>query len=156
MSVTDNYEDIMKASWDDLPEVQVLPVGTYRLKAQQATYQKAKAADQSPKVLFPYAVKESLDDVDPDALEELGLDYDLTENRVFASFWVETAADWQKVRMHLGKHGIDTTGGKSLEDSFKEVKGSEIFAYLEQRNFTDNTGEVRTVNEPKNFASTED
>lgn len=149
-----DYENILKESWDNIPVPVTLPVGTWRLKGQNATYMPAKSSDQNPICLFVYAPMEPLDDVDEDTLAELG-EYDFSSNRVFQRFWMETGRDWDDVRKHLHKHGIDTTG-RTIEDSLKMFKGTEIFAWLDVRTYTDAAGEEKVDNSPSNFAAVDD
>ena len=149
-----DYENILKESWDNIPVPVTLPIGTWRMKGQNAAYLPAKAADQNPTVLFVYAPMEPLDDVDVEALEELG-EYDFSSNRIFMKFWMETGRDWDDVRKHLHKHGIDTTG-RTIEESLKLFKGTEIYAYLGVRTYTDNAGEAKEDNSPSNFAPVDD
>ncbi len=80
--MSNDYEQILNRSWDEIPVSQVLPVGTYRLKSGGATYMEAKEAGKNDCVLFPYTPVEPQEDVDADALAELG-EYDITQNKVF-------------------------------------------------------------------------
>lgn len=147
-----DYADILQQSWDNIPEAKALPVGTYLLKARNASFQPPKSEDKKPVVLFVYQPKEAMDDVQSTELESLGENYDIADNRVFTRFFIESNADWDKVRKHIVKHGVDLKG-KSLEDGLKSVANTEILAYLDQSTFTDKqTGEVRTQNDAKEFA----
>lgn len=150
-----DYADILQQSWDNIPEAKALPIGTYLLKARNATFQPPKADDKKPVVLFVYQPKEAMDDVSTADLEALGDNYDISDNRVFVRFFIETNADWDRVRKHIVKHGVEVKG-KSIEEGLKAVQGSEVLAYLDQSTFTDkNTGEVRTQNDAKEFAPLE-
>lgn len=150
----DEYAEILKKSWDDIPKPQLLPNGSWRMRARNAKYMEAKAADQNPFALFVYAPTEALSDVDEDALAEMD-DYDPSQNRVFARIWLETAADWDALRNHIRKHGIDTSG-RSPEETLKAVKGTEIIAFLDRETFTDGAGEVREQNVASKFAPVDD
>lgn len=147
--MANDYVDIAAQSWDEIPVVQVLPVGSWALKGQNATYQAAKG-EGSPSVLFVYRVKEPMDDVDSEALKALGDNYDVEANRVFSRFWIGDNSDWDKVRNHLKKHGVETKG-KNIKDSLAEFKGASIVAYLEQRSFTNNAGAEVQENTASNF-----
>src|SRR5690606_4101030 len=129
--MADDYDDILNRSWDDIPIPQVLPLGSYLLRNRNVTYKPATDT-ASARVLFFYNVREPMDDVDADALAELGEDYDLSTNQVVASFFVESARDWDTVRNHLALHGVDLSG-KTIREAFKEVRGKEVVAYLDQR-----------------------
>lgn len=148
------YTEILKKSWDDIPKPMLLPNGSWRIRARNAKYMEAKAVDQNPFALFVYAPTEPLSDVDEDALAEMD-DYDPSQNRVFVRIWLETAADWDALRNHIRKHGIDTSG-RSPEETLKAVKGTEIIAFLDRETFTDGAGEVREQNVASKFAPVDD
>lgn len=147
--MAENYEEILNRGWDEVPEVKVLPEGSWLLAGRNAAY-KEPEGDSNPFLMFVYEPKEPMDDVDTDALDELGADYDFSNNRLFFRMWLETSADWDKVRKHLVKHGIDVSG--SIKDSLDAFKGTEIVSYLEQRSYTDNAGEPQVTNDPTQFA----
>lgn len=149
-----DYEDIMTESWDDIPTDKLLPVGSYRLRCTNVSYVKAKAVDANDAFLFIYSVVSSEADVDQDELDLLG-DYDLTEKKVFFRAWVESAADFDAVRKHMKKHGIDPSG-RTVKETIDELKGTEVIAYLDLRTFTNNLGETVQENSPKQFAPTDD
>jgi hypothetical protein len=150
--MSDNYEDILNRSWDEIPEVQALPVGSYLLRARNASYQPAKDADKSPVVLFVYQVKEPMDDVDTAELAALGDNYDIGENKIFHRMYVDDNAAWDAVRQHLAKHGIS---GGTIAESLKAFKGQEVIAYLSQRQYTDAAGEQKVQNNAGPFAAVE-
>ncbi len=150
-----DYEEILNKSWDEIPVAQLLPVGSYRLKSGGANYIEAKDADKNDCVLFPYTPVEPLQDVDADALAELG-DYDISQNKVFHRIWIEGYADWDKVRKHILKHGIELIPGETPKETFARMKGSAIIAWLDQREFEDKSGETVQTNDPTQFAAVED
>lgn len=145
-----NYEDILNRSWDNIPKDQLLPEGSWLLRGQNATFQKAKTEDQSDRFLFVYQVKEPMSDVDAQALQSLG-DFDITSKQVFFTLFVQRPKDWDIVRAHLAKHGVPVSG-VSIQDSLKAFKGTEVIAYLGTKTFTSKqTGEVVTDNDPTVF-----
>lgn len=150
-----DYADILNQQWDEIPEVAVLPSGSYRLRARKASYQPAKSADGNPSFMFVYTVKEPMSDVSDDELAALGENYDVGANRIFTRIWVESNADMDNVRKHLAKHGVDAKG-KTLQETLKEFEGKEVIAFLNQRTFTNNAGEQVLTNEASQFAPTED
>lgn len=149
-----DYADILKQSWDELPELVPLPQGSWLLRARGASYQPAKDADKSPTVTFIYSAKEPMDDVSQEELEALGSNYDVSSNRIFARFFVSDGADWDAVRKHLAKHGVEVKG-KTIEESLKAIKGTEVIAYLGQRTYTNNAGQDVVENNPSNFTAVE-
>lgn len=149
----ETYESILTKSWDDIPEPELLPVGSYLLRCRNATYRPAKG-DMSAQVLFVYNPKEAMDDVDQDELTDLG-EYDITQNRLFATFWVEDNVDWAKVRTHIQKHGVDPAG-QSIGESLKAMTATEIISYVRTENYENKQGETVTKNTPTQFVSVDD
>lgn len=147
-----DYASILKKSWDEIPPVKVLPTGSWLLRGQNATYQEGKG-DNSPTVLFVYKAKEPMDDVSSEEMDALGDNYDVSANRIFVRFFISDNSDWDKVRKHLAKHGIDAKG--EIGDSLKAFKGSEVVAYLGTRTYTDNAGEEHEDNTASSFTPLE-
>ena len=145
-----DYADILNTSWDNVPRPLPLPVGSYILKGRNATYQPRKSEDKSDAVLFVYGVKEPMEDVDQDALDELGGNYDLGNNTIFHRIYVETSVDWDRVRSHLKNHGVEPSG--TISDTLKAFKGAETVAFLNQRSFVNAAGEAKVENTASNFA----
>lgn len=152
--MADSYKEITKRQWDEIPIPQVLPLGSYLLKLRGVSYRPARSDDSSPMVSFGYNVVEPMSDVEETELAKLGEDYDYAINKVYATFWVDDDGDWQKVRKHLVKHGIDTKG-MTLQESFKAARGAVVVAYLEERTYTDNNNNEVTENTPTNFVAAE-
>lgn len=148
-----DYTEILSRSWDDIPEPKTLPVGSWRLRGRNAAFLPAKG-EASPRVLFFYEAQEPMDDVDTVALDTLGADYDLAENDIVATFWVQRSKDWDAVRKHLALHGIETSG-KSQKETFDAFKGSEVIAYLNEKSYTNDQGVTSVSNVPSNFAKAE-
>lgn len=146
-------EEILNRSWNEIPVPKLLPVGSYLLKGRNASYVNGKD-EQSPKALFFYVPKEAMDDVDGAALDELGADYDFNANQIVYTMWLETPQNWDAMRQHLAKHGI-TTEDRSLKETLKDFKGTEVIAYLNTRNFQNRAGETVTENNPTAFVKVE-
>lgn len=145
-----DYKSILKTSWDAIPEPKTLPVGSWLLVGQGATF-KAPADDtKSPQILFVYGVKTPMDDVDEGELANLGPDYDYGINKVYARFFVGENSDWHRVRQHLGKHGIDVEG-LSIEETLKAFRGTEVIAFLDQRTYVNGSGQEVEENNPTSF-----
>ena len=150
-----NYADILNESWDNIQEVVVLPIGSWLLRTRNASLQPPKTEGGNPSVLFVYEPKEPMQDVDQEALDALGADYNYSENRVFFRVWLETGADKDRLRQHIMRHGVDLTG-MSIGESLKAVKGTEVVAYLSQKQITNKgSGETRVENDPQNFVEAE-
>lgn len=149
----DNYADIANQSWDDIPEPQFLPNGSYRLALRNISYKPAEG-EKNGRVLFFYTAKEPMDDVEVKELEALGENYDIEENDVVFTIWIEKKKDWDKVRKHLALHGV-ATAGRDMVETLKGAKGAEVMAYLTKTSFTKNDGTVVEQNVPSAFAPVE-
>lgn len=145
-----DFDDIMNASWDELPDVKPLPKGSYLLKGQAGKYKEA-GEDTSASVLIIYKVREAMSDVDSAELDDLGPNYDIKANKVFHRFWVEDAGDWEQVKSHLRLLGIPIQG--KITETLKQVRGKEVVAFLEQRSFIDRNGQNRTEMNATSFAA---
>lgn len=132
-----NYADIANLSWDEIQETAALPVGTYLLKLTNLVFQPSKEEGKSPRVMFVHSVKEAMDDVDSDELGELkgpgGGPYDVTENKVFTTVFIEDGSSWAKVKGILEKHGVEVSG--DIAATFQNAKGSEVLGYLVKDRF---------------------
>ena len=147
-----DYDDLLNRSWDEIPEPQPLPTGHYVLKGRNANYVPPKG-DSSGKVLFFYSPQEPMTDVDRDALDALGDNYDIRNNDVVATFWVDRPKDWDAVRQHLKLHGVDPSG--TIKETLGSFKGSEVVAYLGSREFTRKDGSTGVDNPPSEFTRIE-
>src|SRR6266403_3707823 len=145
-----DYADIANLSWDEIQEPKTLPVGTYLLRLRNAVFQPAKDADKSPVVMFVHVPKEAMADVKTDELEELGSEYDISENKIFTRFYIEDGSSWDAVRRLLHKHGVEPEG--KIEETLKKAKGAEVLGYLHQKTFTRQDGSVGVANNVTEFA----
>lgn len=150
--MSEQYEDILKRQWKDVPKEKPLPTGTWELKARGAKFKQAADEDKNPYFMFIYEPTRPMDDVDEGQLAELGASYDLGNNRIYFKMWYETARDVEAVWKHIAKHGVDIETVGSLEDALKAVRNRKVLAYLEQRSFQTKAGETAVTNDPKNFA----
>lgn len=147
------YDDILNATWDDIPEAQLLPVGNWLLKGSNVAYLKPKTEEDKAKVLFTYKASKPVN-VAEDLLEELG-DYDVSINDLQLQIFIESAADWTKVRKQAELGGVDV-GNKLFDDSgklafAKKFRGSEVVAEVGQRNYTNRDDEVVWQNSISKF-----
>lgn len=142
--------NILDRSWDDMPEVLLLPTGSYKLVVRNIAYMAPKEAGQNGKVVVFFIPKEALSDVDTSDLPE---GYDLTENEATKTFWIERNKDWQQVRDLLTKLGVDTEG-KTMKDSFKAARKKEIVGYIDVRSFQ-SRGETVTQNQVTDLSAQE-
>lgn len=148
--MADSYASILDRQWDDVPTIQNLPVGSYVLRARNATHQPPKSEGGNESVLFVYDVQEALDDVDVDELKDLGANYDLSANRIFHRMWIESGSnrDLNAMRQHLGFHDIDVKD--TIGESLKDFKGTEVVAYLVLDTYK-SRGVERTDNKATSF-----
>ncbi len=149
-----DYEDILNQGRDQIPEPQLLPVGSWRLKNTGWSIIEAKDAGKNDCVLFIYSATEPMQDVDEEALAALG-DYDVATNKIFFRIWLETYSDWDKVVKHIDKHNSVAVEGEKVKDMLNRIKGSVVIAWLDQRSYEKN-GEMVDSNDPTNFSPVED
>jgi len=155
--MSDPTKEVLKRQWSDAPHEELLPNGNYLLRGRNATYRPSSNADNSDQILFAYGVKEPMSDVDDEELAAIGYpnDYDVGQNEIFYRLWFDPqkGRDWDNLKAHLVKHGIDPKG--NLEDSLKQFKGTEIVGTIEQRTYTDKAGQVHPVNDAVGFSPVE-
>lgn len=149
-----DYGDILDKVWGDIPEPSTLPNGSWLLKGRNASYVAPKDDTQNGKVLFFYTPQEPTDDVDAEELAALGEDYDITENQITYTIWIEFGKDWDKVRQHLAKHGVEDST-VSIRDSLKAFKGTQVVAQVGTRTYTDRNGETQVENTASSFTAVE-
>lgn len=148
--MSSDFENIMNGSWDEIPEKKLLPKGSWLLEVRSASGKESTEEGKSDQVIFVYTAKEPMDDVDAEALAELGSDYDFSANRLFVRFNVEDKADWDNVRKHIEKHGVSTKG-MSVPDAFKALRKKQVVAYLTQESYVNKAGEEITDNRAQQF-----
>lgn len=153
--MAETYEDILNTGWGNIPRPKLLPIGSYVLKGKTATYQPPKSADKSPVVLFIYSVGEPMEDVDSDAFEALGSDYDPSVNSIFHREYVDTAEGWNRVINHLAKHGVNADDYDTKAEAFKAFRGTEVVAYLGQDAYVNAAGEQVVSNRASQFSPLE-
>lgn len=153
-----DYGDILDTVWDDIPEDKLLPTGSWLLGGRNASYVGPKVNDDGSKtngkVLFFYVPKEPVEGVDLSEIEDLGPDYDVTENQVVYTSWIEFNRDWDKVRKHLALHGL-TDGTQSIRAALKAFKGTEVIAHVDVRTYKNRNNETVTENAATNFRAVE-
>lgn len=145
-----DFDNILNRQWDDIPEVVLLPSGSYVLRGKNAAYKPA-TENGNAKVLFFLIPKEPMDDVSPEALEALGADYDFSSNQIVKTVWIESNRDWATVKDILTKAGVDVEAG-TIQDSLKAFKGAEVVAYVDQREYT-SKGQTRQENTADSFTA---
>lgn len=155
---TEQNEDlgnILDRTWEDFPEEQTLPDGTYKLVGRNAAYMPPREEGKNGKVVFFFIPKEPVEGgVDEDALASLGDDYDITENEVTTTIWIERNRDWRQVESVLKTLGVDTDG-TTLKEQFKKVKGKEVLAYVKTQSYDRNDGSKVISNVATQFQATE-
>lgn len=154
-----NYEDLQNATWEEIPEAKLLPGGQWLLKGRNVGYMKPKKEGDSAKVLFFYKAKEPVS-VNAEDLEELGADYDLDINDLTYTVYIESAADWDKVRKHVAQLGIELSGAlfddKGKLRVSKEFKDAEVVATVGQRSYENDAGETIWQNNLSGFQKVEE
>lgn len=146
------YNEIVNRSWDDIPEPQLLPQGSWLLRGRNVAIFPPKEDGAATRVAFFYEAKEPMDDVPQTELDALGADYSYAENDIVKQFFINRNKDWDNVRKHLELHGISTKG-KSQPETFDAFKGTEVVAFLQTKTFVNGAGQQVTDNDPTSFAA---
>ncbi len=133
---------LMQKAWSDIPTAQLLPVGTWQLRCKSASFKPAKEEGKSDTILIVYEAFEPTEDVDADALAELGDNYDYTMTPIFHRIWVKTEADLDKFRTLCTKHGVDVNDYANPMEAMKALKGTVVNGYLQQSTYKDRTENV--------------
>lgn len=151
-----DYDDLLNRTWEEIPQEQVLPVGDWLLKGQNAAFIKPKDESQSPKVLFSYTAQQPVE-VDEDELNELSESgYDIEITKLSFTIFINDASSWHDVKAHLEAHGL-TMEGKIFDDKGKlafnkAFRKSQVVAYLEQDHWEDKvTKKTKWRNSLSNF-----
>jgi len=152
MTQLQSYEEILQKGWDEIPEPQFLPDGSYRFRCTGAKVMPPKNADQSARCVFAMEPQEAMDDVNSDALAALGEGYDISENVIFPTIWLSKGTDWAKVRAILTKLGVNLADYDTIEASLKAAKGCEVIGYVTMRHYIDKANKPQQENVIQTFA----
>lgn len=146
---------LMETDWDNMPEImETIPTGTWRLRVRNAAFKDA-SNDQNAKVLIFYIPAEPMDDVDPEALEAAGADYDFTNNQIVYTKYVENLRDLKAVMQTVQKHGVDLSG-LNPKQAIKKLNGKEVIASVGTRSYKNRFEQQVTENTVTNFATVDE
>lgn len=107
--MTTNYEKLMKAGWDNVPEPKSLPVGHWTVELNGMYFNEAKKEGQSPRISFRHTAVAPQGDVNKAELKKLGDGYDLALNDEIYNgpqFYWGSARDQRKVIDHLNLYDV--------------------------------------------------
>lgn len=152
-----SYDELLSGTWEDIPDAVLLPNGGWLLKGTTVALVKPREEGKAMKVLFTYKAKEAVA-VAEDLIDELG-DYDITINDLTFTIFLESAADWSKVKKHLALHGIEMKGSILNEDGklafAKNFRNSEVVAQVGSRSYDNAEGETVWNNTLSKFQAVE-
>ena len=129
-----SFQDILNTKTDDIERPKPLPVGTYLgivsgpPEIAPIGQKNTLAAKYSIKLLAPQ------DDVDRDALSEMG---GIGDRTVGLTLFLTQDAAW-RAKEFLENCGIDTAG-KTLGESLTEAPGRQVYVKLKHRPSPDGT-----------------
>jgi hypothetical protein len=149
----DTYANYLDRGWDEIPEPVVLPGGTWTLQCKGVSFKKGDAG-KSDVFLFNYIPVSPGADVDEDALDSLGADYDFAMNRIFKRFFISETQDLKRLRDHMLRHqGFRMPEGTIAEhmENIKPLRtaldGTMITAELVPNTYTNSSGDLIENNE---------
>lgn len=129
MSEDFDYEKLLDRTMDEIGDgPKEIPNGTWLLVGIASIYKTAEETGQSPRVMFVFIPEAPSDDVDEDALAEVGDDW---KERQFHSVRIETGSDAAQVRNVLKAMNVDlgnTTIKAALQANKQLVKGKRVWA----------------------------
>lgn len=148
-----DYDDLLNQTWEELPENKNIPAGGWLLKGTNVALIKPKEEDQDLKVLFTYNPKEPIS-VPQDLLDDMG-DYDFTGNDIQFTVYIRRASDWNDVKAHLAKHGVELSGALLNEAGklafAKAFRGTEVIADIGERSYQNAAGDTVWQNTASKF-----
>lgn len=145
---------LMETNIENLPVVmETIPSGTWKLRVRNTAF-KERTETVSAKALIFYIPAEPLDDVDPEALEAAGADYDFTNNQIVFTKYVENLRDVKALIQLMQLHGVDTDG-LNPKEALKKMRDHEVLASVGTRSYEGSFGTV-TENTATNFAKVGD
>lgn len=154
--MSDNYDEILNRTWEEVPELQLLKTGGWLVKGRSVALIRPKDEGKSLKVLFGFKAEQPVS-VAQDLLDEMG-DYDFTANDLNYTMYVETAADWDKVRKFLDIFGVEVDKKKPIIDSAtgklsfsKDFQGREAIAEISERSYDNDAGQTIWQNQLSKF-----
>ena len=128
-----SYEAILARGWGEIPKPQFLPDGSYRFRCTGGKAHAPKTPDGSTRVVLGFEPQEAMEDVDSVALAALGDNYDISENVIWVTVWLQKATDYAKLRNIMEKCGLnldDYQGKDGFDNSLKAMKGMECHGYV--------------------------
>lgn len=151
----ETYTEVLDRAWGDMPADPILPDGSWRLSLVSGT-RKAADGDHSEQIILFLKAKDPLSDVDPEALDALGSNFDYGSAKLSYTIWIETPSDYRKVGKIMELAGIADKVPNM--NSLKNIRGAGgvVIGQLKQRSYPDKrTGEVVTVSDVKQLAKDE-
>lgn len=139
------YDELLKGAWGSIGKEKAIPEGTYRLKVRNVFAKKATDKASAQLVVFFTPLEPILDtaggDVDSEAFEELGDDYDLAINQVTGQFWLGELRDWQQVFDFANKLGIEyeEVAELSREEVYKMMRSRTVLGYVKAETYNGKT-----------------
>ena len=150
-AVQGDYNSLLRKGWNEIPEEQLLPVGTWLLRCRGAALKLSTKEGGTPRFVFTYEPVEPMEDVDRESLEQLGPNYDIRQNRIFFSIWLEHGGDYDRLRKHILKHGAELGSGPEDPQISKNLRNTKVLAYLTQGTRPDASGTIVPENKALSF-----
>lgn len=149
-----SYEAILNKGWSEIPEPKFLPDGSYRFRITGGKAHQPKTPEGNTRVVIGFEPQEPMEDVDDVAFDALGKDYDLSQNVIWYTVWLQKAQDFAKLRNVMEKAGLnmgDYNGPEGFKQSLDALKGREIVAHVINGFDKQANGEMAPANKITSF-----
>jgi len=149
-----SYEEMLNESMDDIQEPQLLPTGSYLMRIAGFNPRPGKDGKKAT-ILVIFSPVKAMEDVDDEALEELGADYDIGISRVSHTVWYGDASERASAKRTFRLFGINPEG-KTLAEVKELAKDAMVVGNTVHETYTDkNSGELVTKSKIVGFAPAE-
>lgn len=154
-SSADALDALMDQDYSNLPEImETIPTGTWKIKAKNGFYKSATEEQKAKMGLFLIPM-EPLSDVDPEALEAAGANYDYTNNQIVFTRQVENVREVKDFMKIVAAFGVDLDG-LTPREALKKVGGKVAIASIGTRSYKSATRGNVTENTVSNFVAEDD
>lgn len=134
MNPAPNFSELLNTPLDDVERPKPLPAGSYLCVVKGLPEHGKSAKKQTPFVNFTLAPQQALEDVDTDALEEMG---GLENKTIKATYYLTENSLW-RIKDFFETCGIDISG-KTIDQASEETVNCQVVAVMKHEASEDGT-----------------